>query len=405
MESHLVKLVRNIFGFYQSTTKLFIFIPRLNGGLGIKRISNVYYTTRLSFLIKMLNHSVENFRFIARESLKMDMLKRGVKSTGSENNFLGYELNDDSYLCTSTYYGCQSDWPDMVRYARKLNIGVRFVNDEAVAIFDNDVLPNRDLQKRLYQICIKQDLSDASKLSIQGPFLNLTNINAKATHSILYNWKLSDHLLRFVTKARLSILPTKFTTFIWNRENNPMCPFGCRKTESVAHLFNGCIRTFGNFYSKRHNRIVGILHDLLKRGCRFRIMVEKNSETVFPQLRDQMKLSPHRRPDIFVLDEILKTCFIFEVTVSFDLYLEYAHVSKLTKYESLVECLKENGYKVELLVLCFGSLGSVRKDVWRNVRKLIRVKEDVKTFMKDCSISNVIGANYIWRHRVKKLLS
>ena len=134
-------------------------------------------------------------------------------------------------------------------------------------------------------------------------------------------------------------------------------------------------------------------------------MVEKNSETVFPQLRDQMKLIPHRRPDIFVLDEILKTCFIFEVTVSFDLYLEYAHVSKLTKYESLVECLKENGYKVELLVLCFGSLGSVRKDVWRNVRKLIRVKEDVKTFMKDCSISNVIGANYIWRHRVKKLLS
>ena len=212
MESHLVKSVRNIFGFYQSTTKLFIFIPRLNGGLGIKRISNVYYTTRLSFLIKMLNHSVENFRFIARESLKMDMLKRGVKSTGSENNFLGYELNDDSYLCTSTYYGCQSDWPDMVRYARKLNIGVRFVNDEAVAIFDNYVLPNRDLQKRLYQICIKQDLSDASKLSIQGPFLNLTNINAKATHSILYNWKLSDHLLRFVTKARLSILPTKFTT-------------------------------------------------------------------------------------------------------------------------------------------------------------------------------------------------
>ena len=71
----------------------------------------------------------------------------------------------------------------------------------------------------------------------------------------------------------------------------------------------------------------------------------------------------------------------------------------------LLLLLKRNGYDACLLVVCFGSLGSVRCDVWRNVRKVVDDKYAVKDFMRDCSISNLIGANYIWRHRVKKLLS
>ena len=47
------------------------------------------------------------------------MLKRKVNLSNSDNNFLGYELNADGFLATHTNFGCQSDWPDMVRYARK----------------------------------------------------------------------------------------------------------------------------------------------------------------------------------------------------------------------------------------------------------------------------------------------
>ena len=41
------------------------------------------------------------------------------------------------------------------------------------------------------------------------------------------------------------------------------------------------------FTAEDITELLVFMHDLLKRGCRFRIMVEKNSETVFPQLRDQ----------------------------------------------------------------------------------------------------------------------
>ena len=299
MEKHLVESVRELFGFYKSTTQLSIFFPREHGGLGIKKISNIYYTTRIAYLVKMLNHNVDKFKFIARRSVKLAMKRRKVSLTDSENNFLGYELNEGFLVC-KTSYGCQSDWPDLVRYARKVNVRVKYHNDLAV-IYSNGIILNssQKLQKTLYNLCVKDDIKRAESMSIQGSFFRLTNINAKCSHSIFYNWKVNDDLIKFTMKARLSILPTNFTTYLWNRENNPRCPFGCNHTESIAHLLNGCLNTFGNFYSRRHNRVVEKISELLKE-ChnRYRIYNEKRSETIFPLLREQLITITNRKPDI-----------------------------------------------------------------------------------------------------------
>ena len=207
-------------------------------------------------------------------------------------------------------------------------------------------------------------------------------------------------------KARLSILPTNFTTYLWNRENNPRCPFGCNHTESIAHLLNGCLNTFGNFYSRRHNRVVEKISELLKE-ChnRYRIYNEKRSETIFPLLREQLITITNRKPDIHVVDELSRECLIVEVTVCFDLYLDMAYEEKIRRYDNLVNCLERNGYSTKLFVMCFGSLGSVRKDNWKVLRKFTADKTYIKNVLKWCSISNIIGSNYIWRHRVKKLFA
>ena len=75
-------------------------------------MSDVYRTTRLAFLVKMLNHDVPQFRNMARESLRLDMVKRGVPLSENSDNFLGYDLNSNGFLNTTTRFGCQSDWPD-----------------------------------------------------------------------------------------------------------------------------------------------------------------------------------------------------------------------------------------------------------------------------------------------------
>ena len=53
-----------------------MFLPRDHEEFGAKKLSFVYCTTRIAFLVKMLNHDVEIFSFIARQSLKLDMKKR-----------------------------------------------------------------------------------------------------------------------------------------------------------------------------------------------------------------------------------------------------------------------------------------------------------------------------------------
>ena len=223
--------------------------------IGIKKISDVYHTTRLAFLIKMLNHPVEQFRLIARESVKLDMRKRNVAETDNPINFLGFELNEDLFLNTRTYFGCQSDWPEMVRYARKLEVFVVYREEKAAILMDGMILDeNSCLQKFLFKRTVLKNIQKAKELSIQGPFLGIENVQIKSSHSIFYNWKVDDVLVKFVIKARLSLLPTSFTKYIWNRENNPICPLCFRKTESIAHVMNSC-KEFQNFYSRRHDEL------------------------------------------------------------------------------------------------------------------------------------------------------
>ena len=151
IDKSVTKTVREMYALYTTTTNLVIYLPREYGGIGVKRVSDVYRTTRLAFLVKMLNHDVLQFRNMARESLRLDMVKRGVPLSENSDNFLGYDLNANGFLNARTRFGCQSDWPDMLRYARKLGVKVIFRNGKA-EITHNDLTLDETpkLQNRLF---------------------------------------------------------------------------------------------------------------------------------------------------------------------------------------------------------------------------------------------------------------
>ena len=133
----------------------------------------------------------------------------------------------------------------------------------------------------------------------------------------------------------MSLFPTNFSLYLWDRQKTPRCSFGCLHTESVAHVLNDCIRHFKNYYSRRHDRI----------------RIDKHSTTLFPLLHNQLKNIEHTKPDIHVVNHLEKKCFIVEIRVCYDLYLEYARNAKYEKYKPLVECSSKNGYDVGLLIL------------------------------------------------------
>ena len=277
------------------------------------------------------------------------------------------------------------------------------MNNLATIIFKN--FSRILLNKALFEYSKTKLKAHAGNLSLQGTLLQIQNVDEKISNTIHYNWKLNNELLIFCVKARLNILPTNFTLYIWNRDNDPRCQFCNQCTESMAHLLNGCQSEFGNFYSKKHNRIVNYLFDQLKFiDRRYRNYSNKNIETIMPEHSEILQLCNARKPDIVCYDPVTKSNDIVEITICHDLYFEQALSGKHEKYLHLLKVLENLGFKVKMHVLCFGSLENVPKICSKMVRNIYKNREKTKNILKWGSISIIIGANYIWRNRAKKLL-
>ena len=134
----LVKHLRIIFGLNHSTTVRSCFQSKQNGGLGIRKPSIVYQATRISHLLAMLNHEEENFRFVARNSLQIDMNKRGVSRTTNENSFLGFKQKENGTLDTHIKggFGASSDWSTLNLLSHKIGITLRWEFDSSQDLMD-----------------------------------------------------------------------------------------------------------------------------------------------------------------------------------------------------------------------------------------------------------------------------
>ena len=241
IDTFLTNKVRELLSLYKSTTKDVIYLSSLHGGIGVKQFSTVYhYCTSVAFITRMLNRNEEIFKNIARESLKLDMKKRGINTSYAVNNVLGYEVNNDHYLVSKTNFGCKTEWMELNTYCKKLNIKLQWVNNLATIIFNDKPCHSNNLNKALFEYSKSQLKAHAGSLSLQGAFLQIQNVDEKISNTIHYNWKLNDELLTFFVKARLNILPTNFTLYIWNRDKDPRCQFCNHCTESMTHLLNGC---------------------------------------------------------------------------------------------------------------------------------------------------------------------
>ena len=94
-----------------------------------------YYYTQVAFITKMLNHNEEILKNIAGEFLRLAIKKRGKNTSKVVNNFLGYEVNNDPYLASKTNFGCKTEWMELNRYCKKLNVKLQWVNNLATIIF------------------------------------------------------------------------------------------------------------------------------------------------------------------------------------------------------------------------------------------------------------------------------
>ena len=153
----------------------------------------------------------------------------------------GGKLDENGTLNCKTTFGYQSDWVDLVNYKRKIGINLELRDKKAVVLKNGTVVkPVPTLQKALYNHCMDDPMNKANDLSIQGSFFTLQNIHRRSSNSFLFYWNNNDDLYIFVVKARLSLFPKNFILYLWDRQKNPRCSFGCFHTESMAHFLNDC---------------------------------------------------------------------------------------------------------------------------------------------------------------------
>ena len=111
LDTLLTKTICLILCLNHSTTVRTCFLSKWKGGLGIQKPSIVYRSTRITHLLAMLNHQEVNIRFVARNSWRLYMEKRGVRRSSEECNFLGFKCNNKGIIETNikSGFGIPSD--------------------------------------------------------------------------------------------------------------------------------------------------------------------------------------------------------------------------------------------------------------------------------------------------------
>ena len=155
--------------------------------------------------------------------------------------------------------------------------------------------------------------------------------------------------------------------------------------------FCGCNES-KNFYSRHHDRFVNKIVEFIKENNPWaRISSNFLGESILSEFIERIKQIIHRKRDRVILNCIQRQCTIVEITVCYDLYLENAYQEKVRRYKELYGYLQRNGFLVQLIILCFGSLGCVKGDVWKGLRSSPKVKK-----YKECDevVFNIV---YNWR--------
>ena len=172
--------------------------------------------------------------------------------------------------------------------------------------------------------------------------------------------------------------------------------------ESMSHILNGC-NVYKGLYIARHDRIVDIITKDVSPMFDSSVVIHKHS-CVKPEM---FRCSdPHvfanitaNSPDVIVIDENNKEVFLLEVGCTFDSSLEEAFLTKQVKYQPLVQAIMHLGYRCQLIVFIFGSLGHVHRLVVRGLMIMKLSKCRAKQVATYCSISSIIGSRSIWRRR------
>ena len=93
----------------------------------------------------------------------------------------------------------------------------------------------------------------------------------------------------------------------------------------MAHLLNGFQKEFGNFYSRRYDRIADYLYEQFKTiDHLYKTYNNKHTDTIIAQHCKRLVLYNNQKTDILRIDLVTRNIKIIEVTICYDLCFQLA---------------------------------------------------------------------------------
>ena len=408
----MVEKIRSWFDLNATSTRSCMFTPKSYGGLGIPRPRVLYYSSRLSFILSVLNSSDRCVRDVARESLHLHMSKRKVPiAAPGEPNFAEYSVVGNKLNKQSASNWPKSMWVNLFDMCKREGISLRLRGDTYAyeTVDDSEVfftIESPQGFKFFYkQKCNSETLGYWTGLESQGRYVReAKDIDVKLSGHVFENHKIDDKIRNFILKCRLQLLPCQsLLALYYPLVHNKKCQNCNFFSETASHVLNGCTR-FKSMYQKRHNRVVDFIHTKIAH-------VNSNCDTHKDKvLKPSMFnsdvhsfLHTHTRPDIVVINHEDKSVKIIEISVPYDCHISLTYQEKFNKYFPLSQEINELGYYTEIIVLLIGSMGSVHSKFVGGLRKCKITKREAKFLARYCSVSTCIGSFRVWRQRCSYL--
>ena len=172
------------------------------------------------------------------------------------------------------------------------------------------------------------------------------NVDYKLSAAFLDNHKISDDIVSFVCRGRLQLLQCNSLMHIYYKTPR-FCKLCNHPYENESHVLNGC-RELKNIYSKRHNRLVDLIHGKIKPTPNVTVIKDGIlTPSVFQDTNQNSFVTTHRRPDITIIDRESGEVKFIEISVPFDIHIQETYQAKFDKYYTL--CLEVKGLNQKLL--------------------------------------------------------
>ena len=212
----------------------------------------------------------------------------------------------------------------------------------------------------------------------------------------------------FLCAAQDNILGTRF--YNWKTLKKPgdkNCRLCGKESETVGHLVSACEKLLHRDYTRRHDRMgLRVYWELcgkygIRRSDRWfeetpdtiRVSQDGMYEIWWDKKVITAKVLEHNRPDVVVIDKVLKRWTMVDFSVPFDKNVVTKETEKTRKYEMLAtEVTREHTVTTIIIPIVVGAMGTVSRNLAGWLRRL-----GIDDVLGGLQMSAVIGTSAILR--------